>query len=61
MVLDTNRVWLGAMMNGLRCDYSEFSNLLAKSYELGIKHIDTSPSYICGEADNIVAKAIRMF
>ena len=59
MVLDTNKVWLGAMMNGLRCNYSEFSNILAKSYELGIKHIDTSPSYIGGEADNIVSKSIR--
>ena len=39
-------------MNGLRCNYSEFSDILAKSYELGIKHIDTSPSYIGGEADN---------
>ncbi len=59
MVLDTNKVWLGAMMNGLRCNYSEFSNILAKSYELGIKQIDTSPSYIGGEADNIISKSIR--
>ncbi len=57
--LDTSKIRIGTMLNSLRTKENELLKIFFRAYELGIKNIDISPSYISGESIKLTSKVIN--
>ena len=48
------------MMNSLRLDEKEFKKIISFAYDIGIKNIDISPSYISGKSIRLTSEVINL-
>ena len=58
--IDTSKIRIGTMMNSLRLEEKEFKKIISFAYDLGIKNIDISPSYISGKSIRLTSQVINL-
>ncbi len=56
--LKVSRLWLGAMMFGLRTDEAEAGRIVSAAREAGFNAIDTADQYANGESERITGRLI---
>ena len=57
--LTPDRIVIGTMMFGLRAPFVQVQSIVSRAHQLGILEYDTSPSYINGEAQQLLSHALR--
>lgn len=55
----SDRFVLGTMMFGLRASADQIAQIVSRARELGINEFDTSPSYINGQAQIMLSRALK--
>ena len=55
----SDRFVLGTMMFGLRASADQIAQIVSRARELGINEFDTSPSYINGQAQLMLSRALK--
>lgn len=56
----TSKIRIGTMLNSLRTNEIELIKIFSRAYDLGIKDIDISPSYISGESIKLTSKVLNL-
>ncbi len=56
--LKVTKLWLGAMMFGLRTDAAESARIVAMARDAGVNAIDTADVYAGGESERLAGQAI---
>ena len=56
--LNVTKLWLGAMMFGLRADAAESGRIVAMAREAGVNAIDTADVYVNGESERLTGELI---